>query len=134
MTRRTFAAGLAATAAAIGDQVALEALYGERLPATLRLSLREAGDYRFFELRVYRGENAVHRQLKEVFTHADLRPVVLADLRFLLPFNSLEERNRTWNHLNCDPAWVRIRERVRLSAMTIYRVRQPGGRIFEISL
>ena len=134
MTRRTFAAGLAVTAAAIGDQVALEAIYGERLPATFRVSRRVAEDHPFFELRGYRGPISAHEQLEGILAHAGLRPVVLADLRFLVPFHSLEQRSRTWSALNCDPAWVAIRESVRLSEMTIYRVRQPGGRIFEMSL
>jgi hypothetical protein len=134
MTRRTFAAAIAASAAGVGDRVVLEALYGERLPATLRISRRRLGDHPYFELRIYRGESSLHGSLEDVFKQAQLRPAALAPLRFLLPFDSLQQRARAWDRLNSDPQWVALRKHLRLCETTIYRARQPGGSIFEMSL
>lgn len=134
MTRRTFAAALAGTAAITNRSVTLEAISGEHLPATLRVSKRGLGDSPYFELRLYRAETLMHARLEDVFSHAGMHPVALGNLRFLLPFESLKQRVAVWDQLNCNPRWIAVRERVRLSGLTIYRARQPGGRIFEMSL
>ena len=109
-------------------------MYGERLPATLRVSGQRIRGYPYFELRAYRGESTLHPRLKTVFAHAGMRPVVLGNLRFLLPFDSLQQRGRVWDRLNCDPSWITLRGDLRVSEITIYGARQPGGRIFEMSL
>jgi hypothetical protein len=47
------------------------------------------------------------------------------NLKYLIPFDSLEERNRAWTLLDADPEWSILRsegEPVRVSEVTIYRV------------
>src|SRR6516165_4880026 len=115
MTRRTFSAGLAATAVAASNTLVLEAIHGERLPATLKISRRKVGEHPYFELRTYRGDAALHSQLERVLSQATLRPLSLATLSFLVPFDSLQQRARTWDQLNFDPGWIALRDRLRLT-------------------
>jgi hypothetical protein len=129
VTRRAFAAALTGAAAAVeGGHVVLEAVYGARLPRSLRVPRALASSARYFELRAYAGSADV----QEIFAHAGLRPRALGPMRFLIPFDSLEQRSRSWDRLNSDPEWARVRAQLRLVETTIYC--QPGGRIFEMSL
>ncbi|HLH43943.1 MAG TPA: hypothetical protein VKV74_13215 [Bryobacteraceae bacterium] len=129
MTRRSFTAALAAGLAAAADgAVVLEAIHGARLPATLRLGGRLASHHPYFELRTYAG----FAEIERIFARAGLPARRLGRMRFLIPFDSLEQRSQAWDRFNSDPEWALLRRGLRLTAMTIYR--QPGGRIFEMSL
>jgi hypothetical protein len=119
---------ICATAGAQGDDVALEAVYGARLPARLRIPRTLASKACYFELRAYAGSADVER----IFLRAGLRPHVLGRMRFLIPFESLEQRTQAWDRFNSDPEWALVCGGLRLTETTIYR--QPGGRIFEMSL
>ena len=134
MTRRAFAAALTgAAAAAEGSHIVLEAVYGARLPTRLRVSRALASNARYFELRAYAGSV----DLQGIFARAGLRPHALGPMRFLIPFDSLEERSQAWDRFNSDSEWALVRGRLRLTGMTIFvksSGRQPGGRIFEMSL
>ena len=156
MTRRSFTAAMTAgLAAGRGDDIVLEAIYGAKLPATLRLSRRVASQHRYFELRTYAGSTAMegifaraglraHRLAAQwraaaatSFDRSNRRPPSLcggleAPMRFLIPFDSLEQRSQAWHRFNSDSEWALVRGLMRLTGMTIYR--QPGGRIFEMSL
>jgi len=111
-----------------GSQIVLEAVYGARLPTRLRVPTALASNARYFELRAYAGSV----DLQGIFVRAGLRPHALGPMRFLIPFDSLEQRNQAWDRFNSDPEWARLRNQLRLVETTIYR--QPGGRIFEMSL
>jgi hypothetical protein len=129
LTRRSFAAAAAGAALTAGGDVVLEAVSGARLPATLAVARHVAADHRFFELRAYSGRVEMPERL---LVRAGMRPHKLGAMRFLIPFDSLEQRIRAWDCFNADPEWAQIRGGARLSETTIYR--QPGGRIFEMSL
>jgi hypothetical protein len=153
-----FAAALAGGAAVSGNQVVLEAVYGERLPATLRLPRRVIGDHSYLERRTYQGRDVAHALVRAVSKLPGFEPVSGISTRaatsgatvtLLIPFRSLEQRARAWDRLNFDPEWASIRNRARLSEVTIYRRAalfpdrlfldrlfpdQPGGKIFDISL
>lgn len=118
----------AGLAAGRGGNIVLEAVYGARLPATLRLNCHLASQHRYFELRTYAGS----ADIEGIFARARLRAHRLAPMRFLIPFDSLEQRSQAWDRLNSDPEWARVRAQLRLVETTIFR--QPGGRIFEMSL
>ena len=112
MTRRLFVAGLAGASAVQiprAREVVLEAVYGAHLPATLRVRGVALPLRNYYELRVYSGGR-----------------------KYLIPWDSLEQRNRAWADLNRDSDWIRRPEHGRLAEVTIYR--QPGGSIFEMSL
>jgi len=129
VTRRAFAAALTGAAAAVeGSHIILEAVYGARLPTRLRVSRALASNARYFELRAYAGSV----DLQGIFARAGLRTHALGPMRFLIPFDSLEQRSQAWDRFNSDPEWARVRAQLRLVETTIFR--QPGGRIFEMSL
>jgi hypothetical protein len=134
MTRRSFTAAMTAgLAAGRGGNIVLEAVYGARLPATLRLNCHLASQHRYFELRTYAGSADV----EGIFARARLRAHRLAPMRFLIPFDSLEERSQAWDRFNSDSEWALVRGGLRLTGMTIFVKSsggQPGGRIFEMSL
>jgi hypothetical protein len=108
--------------------VVLEAFSGARLPRSLRVPGALASSARYFELRAYTGSADV----QGILARFGLRPHTLSPMRFLIPFDSLEQRSRSWDRFNSDPEWARVRAQLRLVETTIYR--QPGGRIFEMSL
>jgi hypothetical protein len=129
MTRRGFTAAIAGAAFSAGAEVPLQAVYGEQLPSTLRISRRIATGHRYFELRAYTGEADA---LAAVFARAGFTAHRLGGMRFLIPFDSLEQRSRAWDRFNSGAQWRAFAANVRLTGLTIYR--QPGGRIFERSL
>ena len=134
MTRRSFTAAMTAgLAAGRGDDIVLEAIYGAKLPATLRLSRRVSSQHRYFELRTYAGS----ANMEGIFARAGLRAHRVGRMRFLIPFDSLEQRSQAWDRFNSDSEWALVRGGLRLTGMTIFvksSGRQPGGRIFEMSL
>ena len=147
MTRRNFACALAAAAVApslpASQELVLEAVYGARLPAGLRITFqalpRGAGipEPSYYELRVYQGAVGMHRHFVNVAARSGIQPVILGRLRFLIPFDSLDQRSRAWTCLHADPEWMALRNQVRLTELTIYRQPRgphPGGRILERSL
>lgn len=144
MTRRTFLAAASSFAAA-SNGVVLEAVYGAHLPATLRIAGLPARPW--FELRAYQCSNParlarLHRLLMESGLFADARK--LKSGRYLIPFDSLEDRNRAWTLFDSNSEWSALRsqgEPVSVSEITIYRGTHecarhtyPGGRIFDRSL
>ena len=140
MTRRGFAGALAAAAVApslpAAQELVLEAVYGAHLPAPLRIQAlpRGAGipEQSYYELRVYRGAHRMHRHFVNVLVRSGIQPIVLGRLKFLIPFDSLDQRNRAWTALNSAPQWTELRNQVRLTELMVYR--HPGGRILERSL
>ena len=101
MTRRLFVAALAGAAAARGDDVVLQAVYGANLPATLRVRGLALPLRKFYERRVYRGPSG--------------------EQSYLIPWDSMEQRSRAWARLNSDSEWARLRGQARLTEVTIYR-------------
>jgi hypothetical protein len=134
MTRRNFACAL--TAAAIGPtlpaaapELVLEAVYGAHLPAALRITFRALPrgegipQQSYYELRVYHGAGRMHRHFVNVLVRSGIQPVILGRLRFLIPFDSLDQRNQAWTSVNSDPQWTDLRNQVRLAELTIYHTR-----------
>jgi len=108
MTRREFSAVLAgyAVASPIGPGKPAESL---------------------LELRIYRGaEPGLAKHLAAVFPRAGIRPLWQAtsgpDLTYLIPFQDLSARHRSWTELNADPEWIRARPRFQSYHFGLYRV------------
>ncbi|HEY6344058.1 MAG TPA: hypothetical protein VIY49_21390 [Bryobacteraceae bacterium] len=127
MTRRSFARAIAGVAVVTGGGIPVAAVYGARLPQTLRIPRRIASRYGWFELRAYTGET---ERLAGLFARSGIRAHLLgygwSATRFLFPFPSLEERGRTWDRLNGDLDWLLTRGQVRLTEVTIYRLSEGG--------
>lgn len=112
--------------------VLLEAVYGAHLPATLRIAGLPARPW--FEWRAYQCSNParlaqLHRLLMESGLFADARTLELG--KYLIPFDSLEDRNRAWTLLDSNPEWSALRsvgEPVSVSEITIYRLNHRGAR------
>ena len=129
MTRRTFLATASALAGSRNGAV-LEAVYGAHLPATLRIAGLPVRPW--FESRAYQCANPARlaqlsRLIIEFFADARLRE----SGKYLLPFDSLEERNRAWTLFDSNPEWNAMRsegEPVRVSEITIYRLNHRGAR------
>jgi hypothetical protein len=122
MTRRSFAAAIVGASVAGGGGIRVAAVYGARLPQTLRIPRRIASGYGWFELRAYTGET---EKLAALFARSGLE-AHLWDCgwdtrRFLFSFPSLQERGQAWDRLNGDPDWLLTRGQVRLTEVTIYR-------------
>jgi hypothetical protein len=108
MTRREFSAVLAGCAVAIPLG-----------PAKPRASL--------LELRIYRGAGpGLAKHLAAVFPRAGIRPLLQAtdgpDLAYLIPFQDLSARHRSWTELNADPEWTRARPRFQSYRFGLYQV------------
>jgi hypothetical protein len=139
MDRRTFLA-TALSLTGVSRGTVLEAVFGAHLPATLRIAGLPARPW--FELRAYRCSSPARlAQLDRLFMESGLFPGARMEsgknLKYLIPFDSLEDRNRSWTLFDSGPEWSALRsegEPVRVSEITIYRPVYPGGRIFERSL
>jgi hypothetical protein len=108
MTRREFSAVLAGCAVASAPG-----------PGNPRESL--------LELRIYRGaEPGLAKHLAAVFPRAGIRPLLEAtagpDLAYLIPFQDLSARHRSWTELNADPEWIRARPGFQSYHFDLFRV------------
>jgi hypothetical protein len=132
MYRRTFLAS-AFSFTGVSSGTVLEAVFGAHLPATLRIAGLPARPW--FELRAYRCPSStrlaeLHRHFMKsgLFLRAGIHPCRFEsgeDLKYLIAFDSLEDRNRAWTLLDSDPEWSILRsegEPVSVSEVTIYRV------------
>src|SRR5215471_6879330 len=100
MTRRAF---LAATGTAIGFPprlVVLEAVYGARVPSTLRVPRGATGGQRFLEVRTYRAGAFADRVVRAV-SKVVAQPALVQKrndvLTITIPFRSLKQRGRLWD-------------------------------------
>jgi hypothetical protein len=108
MTRREFSAALAGCAVAIP--------FGLGKPSESLL-----------ELRIYRGAGpGLAKHLAAVFPRAGIRPLLSRsdgpDLIYLIPFENLTARHRSWTELNADPEWIRSRPRFQSYRFDLYQV------------
>jgi hypothetical protein len=109
--------------------VVLEAAFGAHLPAKIRIEGLPARPW--FEMRAYRCTNPawLHRRFTEsgLFARAGIDPCGVESgetLKYLIPFDSLEDRHRAWTLLDADPEWITLRSEgdpVSVSEVTIYR-------------
>jgi hypothetical protein len=83
-----------------------------------------------YERRIY-APGSAHPPL-EILRRHGIRPVSVKGAEYLIPFASLEARNRAWDRFNTDQDWCAIRDAggVALKEISVY----PGGKIFEMSL
>jgi hypothetical protein len=93
-----------------------------------------AGSVGYAEARIYTGDLHLKRRLARVFSRNQIRIIRYDDSKLLMWFESLGERARAWDKVNCDPEWIALRSHLRLAKMDLYQAVQPGGRIFEMSL
>jgi hypothetical protein len=128
LSRRQFTRVLAGSAAvfAIGGPIALDAIVAPQLP--LRLLVHglstPAG---LFELRVY---GSHPRAMHAVMERHGIRPVLrkrnAAGSAYLIPFESLQARQRAWDAFNADPDWQTLRaggQVVDVKEISLYRSR-----------
>ena len=78
------------------------------------------------ELRIYRGAGpGLAKHLAAVFPRAGIRPLLQAtagpDLAYLIPFQDLSARHRSWTELNADPEWIRARPQFQSYHFGLYR-------------
>jgi hypothetical protein len=108
MTRREFSAVLA------GCAVAIPSSQGKPREGLL-------------ELRTYRGAGpGLAKHLAAVFPRAGIRPLLSRsdgpDLTYLIPFEHLSARHRSWTELNADPEWIRARPRFQSYRFDLYQL------------
>jgi NIPSNAP len=146
VNRRQFArilAGFAAASALAKPRcIALDAFAASRLPQSL--IIHNVDQAAIFELRVY----AAHpRAMPAVLERHGIRPAVreqsATGIAYLIPFESLQARQRAWDAFNADPDWHAMRASgpVNLNEISLYRaaatkplafygsttVKRPGG-------
>ena len=83
---------------------------------------------RYFEIRVY--HSPTERQLRlvherfagpeiQIFHRSGIHPILYGDtfagpdmpnLTYIIPFNSLADRERAWDTFGADPEWLKVRE------------------------
>jgi len=122
VSRRQFARTLAGSAAvfAIGAPIALDAIVGPQLPRRLLVhGLSTAVG--LFELRVY---GSHPRAMLPILERHGIRPVLQRLGAYLIPFESLEGRQRAWDAFNVDPDWHALREvgPLRVKEISLYRL------------
>ena len=121
VSRRQFARVLAGSAAvfAIGAPIALDAIVGPRLPRRLLVHGLSTAAV-FFELRVY---GSHPRAMLPILERHGIRPVLQRLGAYLIPFESLEGRQRAWDAFNADPDWHALREvgPLRVKEISLYR-------------
>ncbi len=115
MHRRTFLAGVVGGAAFAKPRggMAFEAVFGAHLPQTLRIPrwpMTSAPNW--LELRRY---NSSLLQVEGLFARSGIHPLMVesgTDLTYLIPFDSLDQRNRAWTLFDADPEWQRLAGRL----------------------
>ena len=126
VSRRQFAQVLAGSAAvfAMGGPVALDAIVAPRLPRRLLVhGLSTAAG--LFELRVY---GSHPRAMPAILKRHGIRPAwrehSTIGTAYLIPFESLEARQRAWDAFNADPDWHALRAgaHVNLKEISLYRL------------
>jgi hypothetical protein len=111
----------------------LEAVVGAQLPHTLRIARWPVMDSlpAWFELRRYQCSDPARLAALHDLARLRVHPLLFewgTHLTYLIPFDSLAERNCTWTLFDADPEWDRLRsegEPVSVTEVTIYRPR-PG--------
>ncbi len=107
----------------------LEAVFGAHLPQTLRIASWPVMDSlpAWFELRTYQCSDPARLAALHDLARSRIHPLLFewgTRLTYLIPFDSLAERNRGWTLFDADPEWHRLRsqgEPVSVSEVTIYR-------------
>ena len=74
-----------------------------------------------FEQRVYRTSQDLAGVLRRAGIHPALSRTVPGGFAYLIPFESLTQRQRAWTALEADPHWNRIRPGIGVSHISIYR-------------
>ena len=141
VSRRQFAQMLAGSAAifAIGGPIALDAIVAPQLPRRLLVhGLSTAAG--LFESRVY---GSHPRAMPAILERHGIRPALrehgASGTAYLIPFESLEVRQRAWDAFNADPDWhvLRAGGQINVREISLYRLAgrsYPGGKIFAMSL
>lgn len=126
----------------------LEAVFGAHLPQRLRIVRWpvRASVPEWLELRTYACEDPerLAAMLDRPFKRTGIHPLRLEserNLTFLIPFESLAQRNQAWTWFDAQgfsAEGQRMPAPLTVTEITIYRPiadrPQPGGRIFERSL
>jgi hypothetical protein len=126
VSRRQFAQVLAGSAAvfATGGPIVLEAIAAPQLPRRLLVhGLSTAAG--LFEFRVY---GSHPRAMPDILERHGIRPAwrehSAIGTAYLIPFESLEARQRAWDAFNADADWhtVRAGAQVNLKEISLYRL------------
>jgi hypothetical protein len=129
VSRRQFArvlAGLAAARAFAEPRgVALDAFVAAQLPRRLMVHDIDARAA-VFELRVY---GSHPRAMPAILERHGIRPVLQEPGAYLIPFDSLEARQRAWDQVNADPDWHALQAHGQISVkeISLYRVAGVHG-------
>jgi hypothetical protein len=127
VSRRQFArvlAGFAAVPAfAKTAPVELQAIAGPRLPRKILVQGISRGTV-LFELRVY---GSHPRAMRAILERHGIRPALrepsALGTAYLIPFESLDARQRAWDAFNADPDWHALRAggQVNVREISLYR-------------
>jgi hypothetical protein len=134
MYRRTFLAGLTVSAVFAKPQggMVFEAVFGAHLPQTLRIARWPVMTSlpNWLEFRTYNSSALHDRFTKDgLFARSGIRPLLFESgnkLTYMIPFDSLAERNQAWTRFDADPEWhsLRRKQNPKVLEITIYR---PSG-------
>ena len=126
-SRRQFARVLAGFAAAPAFAkprgIALDAFVAPRLPR--RLIIHNVEQAAVFELRVYGSHpRAMHAIMERHGIRAVLGERSATVTAYLIPFESLEARQRAWDAFNADTDWhtLRANGQVNVKEISLYRL------------
>ena len=126
VSRRQFARVLGGSAAvfAVGGPITLDAIVAPELPCRLLVhGLSTATSV--FEFRVY---GSHPRAMRAILERHGIRPALrergTIGTAYLIPFQSLEARQRAWDAFNADPDWHALRASgpVNVKEISLYRV------------
>ena len=129
VSRRQFAGALAGLAAARAFAaprgVALDAFVAAQLPRRLIVHNIAPGAG-VFELRVY---GSHPRAMPAILERHGIHPVLQEPGAYLIPFESLEARQRAWDQVNADPDWHALQAHGQISVkeISLYRVAGVHG-------
>jgi hypothetical protein len=133
LTRRDLFAGLACAGflrASPRPGLILEAVSGPQIPHRLAIPAFPNDSSIYFERREYRADSpASLDRLHQAFfggefSRCGIRALLWQrgeNLVYLFGFDSLAARAEAWTAFASDPAWIPLRESVRLAEVSVYR-------------
>jgi hypothetical protein len=117
--------------------LAMEAIVAAHLPQLAVVEHAEAAALvaaPILELRTYRAPAAA--RLDAILSRASIRPAfwrrTAATRTYLIPFTSLEARGESWNRLTADREWLRVRGRLSVTEIALFRPYDSAALGFRI--
>jgi hypothetical protein len=93
----------------------LEAIAAERMPH--RMVVRGVEWSAYFELREYAH---LEPRMVAIWNRYEIRPALRESGRVLIPFETLDARERAWREVSSDSEWTERGETVALKTLTLF--------------